>query len=416
MPLRYTLFFGLAFLPVLAAAQGVVLEARVIEEATGLPLPGATARSGGASAVADRDGQLRLPLPALPARVEVRFLGYRPANVDVAAGGAEGGVVRRTVALARDTVALGEVEVTGENPGDRFWRRVLARRARLVHQTGRYCADGYTRLLLRRHGMLDVGTRPVRLAEHVADVCWREGAGLRERVLARRRRPGGGAFRWTDVDPFTDPYFEDEVVLDGRRYPSPLRADALDYYSFRLGVDSMADGRRLVDIAFTPRRAGLPRGRLRVVDSLYVLAEADLRVEDVPISSPVNEWESTYNVRYAPFTDSLWLPARYTRRGHIFVGLPGSRLPDVYFTQTTLLTRLRPGDGGDGAPWLSDTRLTDAPDLIRGDDLYAPYRLLLPLTEEEDRADRALTYERRTLSRLLRREGFLRRWIRIPVE
>ena len=47
------------------------------------------------------------------------------------------------------------------------------------------------------------------------------------RVVARRRVPDGGPFRYAGLDAVPDLFFDDYVVLDGVRHPTPTHPDAL---------------------------------------------------------------------------------------------------------------------------------------------------------------------------------------------
>lgn len=330
-----------------------VFEAVVVDAETGAPLPGATAQvqgwAGGASA--DSEGRLTLDLPELPATVVVRFVGYAPGLVPLTADDVADGVVRRTVRLSPSRTALGEVVVTDEPPGEVLWRRVLARRQRLAIRVGAYAAEGYARLLLTRDGVTDVRPRAISLTEAVSNLSWTRGGGMREEVVARRRLPDGGPFRWAGLEPLPDLYFEDVLWLDGRPIPSPTRFDALDHYAFRLGETVEADGLRFLDLAVIPRRSGMAIGRIRVVDSLFVVAEAELRADFAP-GGAVDRFEATYRWDYAPvwtsasLADSVWLPRRFDREGAVTVNLPGNRIPQVRFRQTTVLDLVAPGVRG----------------------------------------------------------------------
>ncbi|WP_412067173.1 carboxypeptidase-like regulatory domain-containing protein [Rubrivirga sp. IMCC43871] len=333
---------------VVARFEGVVLDAE-----TRLPLPGATAQvqgwPGGASA--DAQGRLALDLPELPATVVVRFVGYAPGLVPLTEDDVQDGVVRRTVRLSPTSTALGEVVVTDEPPGEVLWRRVLARRQRLAVRLGAYAAEGYSRLLLTRDGVTDVRPVAISLTEAVSNLSWTRGAGLREEVVARRRLPDGGPFRWASLEPLPDLYFEDVLWLDGRPIPSPTRPDALRDYAFRLGETVEANGLRYIDLAVIPRRGGLVAGRIRVVDSLFVIAEADLRADFSPGGS-VDVFDASYRWDFDPvwasdaLRDSVWLPRRFDREGTVTVNLPGNRVPTVRFRQTTLLDLVLPGIRG----------------------------------------------------------------------
>ncbi len=268
------------------AAQPIRFEAEVVDADDGTPLPGATAQvqdtdRGDAS---DASGRLVLALEGLPATVIVRFVGYAPAILSLRPGDARDGVIRRVVRLSPAPYVMGEVAVSAEPPGERIWRRVLARKASLSRALGGYSAEVYTRFLLLRDGRLDVRPVPIRLSESLSNMAWRPAGGLREEIVARRRRPDGGPFRWADVGAVPDLLFEDWLTLDGQRIMAPGHPDAIGAYAFRLGETVEVDGMRMLDLAVVPRRPGLLSGRIRVVDSLWVVAEADLRASTAPLA------------------------------------------------------------------------------------------------------------------------------------
>ena len=398
---------GLAVSVGAARGQAARLEATVVDAVSGEPLPGATAQvygeRGGASA--DRDGRLSLALPSLPDTVVVRFVGYALAQVVVARGDASGGVVRRTIRLSPAPYVLGEVTVTDEPPGEVLWRRVLARRDALSDRMGVYAAEAYTRFLLLRDGVTDVRPVPIRLEETLSNLSWRRTGGLREEVVARRRRPDGGPFRWARLGPVPDLYFEDVLWLEGRPIPSPTRPDGLRNYAFRLGETVEAGGLRFLDLAVIPRRPGLVSGRIRVVDSLFVIAEADLRTDPGPRGGAVDDFEATYSWTYAPawldgLADSLWLPRVYRTEGMVTANLPGNRIPTVRFRQVSLLDLVVPGIPG-GAAGLG-RRFRNPRGVYGGHEVFYAGRNALPLDSLERQADESERLRRVALGDLLK--------------
>ncbi len=385
-------------------------EATVRDAETGETLPGATARVLGqrGGAAADRQGRLALTLAALPDTVVVSFVGYASAQILVTEADVRGGVVRRDVRLSPLATQLGEVTVTGEPPGEVLWRRVLARRQRRAVQLGAYSAEGYSRFLLLRDGVTDVRPVPILLTEAISNLSWTRENGLREEVVARRRRPDGGPFRWAGLGPIPDLYFEDDLLLDGRVIPSPTRADALDNYAFRLGETVDADGVRYIDLAVIPRRAGLLAGRIRIVDTLLVVAEAELRPDPGGRAGPVDDFDASYRWTYrsvwadGALADSVWLPHRFDRQGQVAVNLPGYRVPRVRFRQTTVLDlvvpRARGQLAGPGRRWRSPRAV------YGGQDVFRTGRNLVPLDSLERVADGSETIRQSRLGDLLKRQ------------
>ncbi len=402
---------ALLLLTVAASAQPVRLDATVVDAETARPLPGATAQvvgqEGGVSA--DADGRLALSLRSLPDTIVVRFVGYATAQVVVTMADVGGGVARRTVRLSPAPYVLGEVTVTDEPPGEVLWRRLLARRQALAGQLGVYAAESYSRMLLLRDGVTDVRPVPIGLEETLSNLSWDRLRGLREEVVARRRRPDGGPFRWARMGPVSDLYFEDTLWLDGRALPSPTRPDALRYYAFRLGETIEADGRRYLDLAVIPRQSGLLAGRIRVVDTLLVIAEAELRADPGRLPGPVDDFAASYEWTYrAAWTDalrdSLWLPRTFRREGHVTANLPGYRVPTVRFRQTSLLDLVVPGIPGEAASL--GRRYRNPRGVYEGYEVYRVGRNALPLDSLEVAADESERLRRATLAELLpRQEG-----------
>ena len=405
--MRLALFLLLA---ATASAQTARFEATVRDAETGETLPGATARVLGqpGGAAADLQGRLSLPLAALPDTVVVSFVGYAGAQVVVTARDVEGGVVRRVVRLSPSATELGEVTVTSEPPGEVLWRRVLARRQRLAVQLGAYSAEGYSRFLLLRDGVTDVRPVPILLTEALSNLSWTRENGLREEVVARRRRPDGGPFRWARLGPIPDLYFGDELLLDGRVIPSPTRADALDNYAFRLGETVDADGVRYLDLAVIPRRGGLLAGRIRVVDTLLVIAEAELRAEPGGRAGPVDDFDASYRWTYRPvwaggaLADSVWLPYRFDRQGQLTANLPGYRVPRVRFRQTTVLDLVVPRARGELAG--PGRRWRNPRGVYGGQEVFRVGRNLVPLDSLERVADASDHIRKSRLADLLKRQ------------
>lgn len=389
-----------------AQAQEVRFEATVRDAQSGATLPGATAQVMGTDrgASADADGRIVLELPALPDTVLVRFVGYAGAQVVVTAADVREGVVRRDVRLSPAPFVLGEVEVTGEPPGEVLWRRLLRRRQELATRVGAYAAEGYSRLLLTRDGVTDVRPVAIGLEETVSNLSWSRGWGLQEEVVARRRRPFQGPFRWARMGPIPDLYFEDALLLDGRLVPSPTNPNALDLYAFRLGETIERDGHRFLDLAVIPRRPGLLAGRIRVVDTLLVIAEADLRADFAP-GGEVEWFDAAYRWDYrsawtdGALRDSVWLPHTFEREGTVSVTLTGNRVPTVDFRQRTVLDLVLPGVRGEAARL--GRRYRNPRGAYAGYEVFRAGRGMMPLDSLEAVAATSEWIEQSTWSDLL---------------
>ncbi|MEM6785020.1 MAG: carboxypeptidase regulatory-like domain-containing protein, partial [Bacteroidota bacterium] len=413
----------LVVLLALIAAQGAAsqtVRGIVVGEAD-QPLAGASVIRVGEAQVGtttDAAGRFRLRLPSLPATIEVRFLGYEPLRLTIDTGDA----LEPTLRLRPRVFELDGLDVAGENRAVTLMREVVRRKQVRRAQLDPYTAEHYTRFTLRRRGEV------IRIEESLSDVYVRPsragaGGSRREIVLARHRRPGGRAFRYAEVVPVPDFYLDDELVVDGFRFIGPTHPDALSVYTFRVGDRIEEDGRVLWEVSIRPRSplASALEGRLRVVDSLYVFAEVELRpsatLEKEP---PVEDWAATYRQTFAPtdvddpvFGDTLWLPDRFEVAGRVDVGVPGAFLPTVRTYQTTVVTSRRPGAIGSDSLFAGRMRTVEPSGIYRGRDVYAPGRTLAPLDDDEARVLREGT---RPLRASLIPEGLLRYYVPLPVE
>ncbi|MEM8558787.1 MAG: carboxypeptidase regulatory-like domain-containing protein, partial [Bacteroidota bacterium] len=403
-----------------SAVSAQVLRGTVVGE-RGQPLAGASVALVGATesgTTTDAAGRFRLRLPRLPATVEVRFLGYEPQRLSFG----RGDPLEVTIRLRPRVFELDGLDVAGENRAVTLMREVIrrkqARRAALQPHT----AEHYTRFTLRRRGEV------IRVTEALSDVYVRpsqadEGESRREIVLARHRRPAGRAFRYADIVPVPDFYLDDEVVLDGFRFIGPTHPDALDVYDFRVGDRIEKDGRVLWEVSVRPRSAlaSAFEGRLRVVDSVFVLAEAELRPSvTLKKEPPVEAWAATYRQTFAPApgapaspADSVWLSDRFEVVGRVDIGMPGAYLPTVRTEQTTVVTSRRPGVVGGDSLFARRERTVEPPGVYRGRDVYSAGRSLVPPDDDEARVLRAGT---RPLRASLIPEGLLRNYVPLPVE
>ncbi len=393
-------------------SQPTTLLGTVLDAEGGRPLIGATAAVGGTGVVSDASGQFRLALPRLPATVIVRFLGFTPQSVTIGTGeiGVDG-FVRRTFRLDPTAIELDDVTVTDENVAVRIMRQVLARKSALMDEMQSYSSEVYTRFTMRGRG------RYVQFTEELSDTFWRAEGGSREIVLARRRRPDGRAFRYAAPQAIPDFYFDDDVVLDGFQFPSPTHPDALSIYHFRIGDITEVDGLRLIDIAVRPQRSGATglSGRIQIVDSLFVISEAELRpAGGVRKPAPVQDYTATYRSIFTPMADSVWLPKRFYVSGRVDVGAPGARLPQVTFNQASILAVRRINAPVADSLWFSGERRRDADGVYGGREVFLSYRDQLPLSEEEAEAE--LILGPIPLRALLPPEGLLRNYVPIPVE
>jgi hypothetical protein len=384
-----------------AQAQTGLLEGVVVDARSEQPLPGATLQtlSGSASAVAGRDGRFRLRVPGVPVQIVVRRVGFRSDTIQVRS------VARLTIRMEPAPIALGGVNVSGEDPAMGIMRRVLERKAELAQARFLYGASLYGRLLVEKE--IAAGRLPVRLAEYRSLLHAQVGRGAREEVVARRRVPAGGPLRFADADALPDVSFEDLLVIDGGVYLSPTHPEAVGAYGFRLGSQWDSLGVGWAEMSFRPSER-FPRGvrplfgRLVVSLADRMIVEAELRPVDDPPLPGVDVFAGSYHVWYARAFRDVWLPARYERQAFLTVSGAGVRLPPLHLTQRVWIVELRPGEAAPDATWARADRFYSPP-AYGPPDVFAASRLRHPLASAEAVADTSLVG--RTLEGLLPQRG-----------
>lgn len=398
-----------------ARAQTVDVEVRVIDAITEETLPGATVQIEGTDLgrITDAQGQVRIEGVELPAGIMVRHIGYQTLHTTITAR-PPGDVVRITFELEPMTLWSDDVEVVAQRTGELIMRQVIARKEVLGNRTERYTMEAYTQFRLQRQGSYEIEPTLIRFSEVLSNVHWQHRGDMREVVVARRRIPDGNPFRYADIEPIPDFYFSDTVELEGRLIPTPTHPDALTFYTFHSGGVTVENEHRYIDIAVIPRRRGLFAGRIRVVDSLFVLAEAELRIPDHGmISGFVQDWHAEYRVVFSPARDSLWLPERFERYGLVQVGTTGSSIPRVSFHQITFVDRWMPGVAGPSEFWAMRNRYYNPMGVYGGREVFGRYQGYQPISDEEQ--ELLADLRNRDLQRMLFRTGLLSAYVRIPI-
>lgn len=404
----YGLMLLVWLLTALPAMAQLRVEGLVLDRVTSRPVPGATVVRVGSNegTVASGDGRFVLEVARLPVTLRISSVGYAATVVRFERADRPG-LVRRDILLAPVDVEGAEFEVVaGEDPGLRFMRQVVARRTTLRRRTPPYTAEGYTRATVISQLPSSSATRPVRLIETFSLLFARPDGRRREDVSVRRRVPSGGPFEHADTEAVPDVYFEDVYRLDGYTTRSPLDPRSLGLYTYRLGADTLIDGRMMVDVSVQPTTP-FPdafTGRIRVVRSLLVVAEAEWRPPQPPPGAFV-EFRARYFVAYAPVTDSLWLPSRFERTVRAWSGTPGNTIPPFDTEQTTTVRGYDFTYGGPEAAFASFDRYYNPSDAYGGQEVFHRFRDEQPLTAAERAALDGL--RGRTTAGLVWREGLI---------
>lgn len=330
---RLWMMLGCLFLSAISASGQVALRGTVVDAVDGEPLPHATVQVAGSTrrTVSNAQGQFLITLPALPATLEVRYIGYHSARIEVGERDLAGIEIR----MERASVEMEEVVITGENPAEAMVRKAIQARDRMMrHVSGTY-ADVYTRFLL--YSDFDL----VQMNESVRADWWSPTGGRREIVRAERVQPvRSGQFRFAQPLPVPN-LLDPDVLLLGARYAGPLHPDALDLYQFTLGPTREYDGRRVMEIFFFPKNPTLPSfsGSMSVLDSTWAVLQVNARPwPGTDIVPPVQSHDMQLEQRFLAIGDTLWLPQSLVVQGSVTFGRAGVGYPLARYQQVSGLS------------------------------------------------------------------------------
>ena len=311
----------------------VILRGSVVDADDDVPLPQATIQIAGSvrGTVTNAQGQFLITLPSVPATLEVRYIGYLSQEVHIT-GSDLGGIVIR---LEPASVEMGELVVTGENPAEGIVRNAIQARDRMRMHVGSTYADVYTRFLL--YADFDL----VQMNESVRSAWWTSDGGRREIIRAERFQPSrSGLFRFAHPHPVPD--FQDpDIQILGARYAGPLHPDAISMYQFTLGETREFDGKRVIQIFFTPKNPTLPAfsGSMSIMDSTWAMVQVNARPwPGTDVVPPVLSHDVTLEQRFLELGDSLWVPQSLVVQGTVSFGRAGVGYPTARYQQVTGLS------------------------------------------------------------------------------
>ena len=401
----FVLFVGTA----LSVNAQVALRGTVLDAQTDMALPQATIQIEGTirGTVTNASGQFLLTLPSIPARLEVRYIGYVSQTIEISREDLSGVVIR----LEPAAVELDELVVMDENPAEAIVRRAIAARDRMREHTHAGYADVYTRFLL--YADFDL----VQMNESVRASWWTREAGNREVIRAERSQPTRSElFRF--AAPHAVPNFLDpDIQMLGTRYAGPLHPDAIDKYQFTEGVTREFDGRRVIEIFFRPRSATLPAftGSMAIMDSVWAVVQVNARPwPDTDVVPPVKSHDLVMEQRFLSIGDSVWVPQSLVVQGVVEFGRAGVTYPMARYHQVSGLSLQAVN------PPVPDSLAVPGPAVVRdplaafNGDLFLRNPSYIPATPRE--AEEIATMDpRMTLHRAFRPEGVLANYTAVDV-
>jgi hypothetical protein len=347
----------------------------VRDSVTLLPLVSAHVVLDGAvqGTITNREGAFEITLPRLPATLIFRYIGYNPVRVTL--GPDDPRVIN--VNLQPAAIPLPEVLVTGDNLAAGIMEHVIRHKAARRAHLESYSARMYSRITLRHR------ERIVLINEAVLDRFATSQAGTRD--IIRSMRSTSDFYEQLGLTPAPQDFSSDHVQINGLNFFGPTHPDALDHYNFTLAGRRRWGNQQLYDIYIAPKnnQEATLIGRISVLDSVYALAEVDVRPASHVVFSPdTRAWMVAYRQSFAP-ADSFWLPIDFRLEGRIHVEPEGEATSPATVRQVARLMNYQINQAVPTAPFTRQEQLqVDSVSVFR-DDLFLMGLDMIALTAQE---------------------------------
>ncbi|MDE2955787.1 MAG: carboxypeptidase-like regulatory domain-containing protein [Bacteroidota bacterium] len=314
---------------VISASAQVAITGTVRDASTRLPLASAhvIVRGTQRGTITNHEGAFEVTVPSLPAKLVFRYLGYGLSEFTIGPNDA------RSVSVYLEPVVypLPELLVVGDAFAAGVMGQVIMRKAARRAHLPAYSSAGYSRITLERRD------RAVLVGEYVYDRYRDPERGFRH--VVRSRRATARFHTELGLTPEPQDLSQDWIAIGGLDFIGPTHPDALSHYIFTFAGRRQMGSRYVYDMYVAPRTnlEATLIGRLAVLDSAYVLLEADLKPADhVVFGADVRTWDLFYRQQFAE-VDSFWLPVGLFVEGRIHVEPDGVSLAPASVRQVAQL-------------------------------------------------------------------------------
>lgn len=377
----------------------------VTEIESGEGLPAATVLILGTyrGTITNSEGQFSLYVDSLPATLQFRYIGFETRELTLYNEPDS----HISIELIPSIATLGEITVTGDDPGLSIMELVIERKKIWRSTLNNYKVDAYTRQSVSND------TSIVTITESSSAAYWDRIQGHREVQLTRRQ-----TMNITEDNNFAGVrylpnFYDDNVEIAGYNIVGITNPNAIRYYSFKLLETQQMDGKPLYKIEVIPKRTMQPlfEGVAWVLGRDYALLEVELRPNDVvSFPPPIQDFNLAYKQQFSKYGGEYWLPVDMRIEGLIRIGMIGLQFPAIQFRQ---ISRLSDYEINTSIP---DSIFSGNQSLVRADIIEVQEQKLssepIPLTEEE-----ILAYDTidstKTIEEAFKPEGFLARMIEV---
>ncbi len=318
----------LCWLSVTTATAQVRISGTITSADIGVGLAATHVRIAGTStgAISNQQGQFVIVVPQLPVTIEFRYIGYQTQLITFGPNSSR----NVSVVLEPAVVVLEEIVVSGVDRAERIMREVV-RRKRILHDTlSASKATAYSRITLSTSGQLQL------IRESVWDEFYSARRGRRN--VIRSFRETSELYKAFDIVPARTllNFYDDTIEINGLSFVGPTHPNGEQTYEFSLGGTRMIDSLRAFEIFVAPKSAIKPSfiGTITVVDSIFTLAEIDLRpARHVEFQNGFDNWAVAYNQHFAAIEGDVWFPIDLSAEGRISRTTRGEEYLSARFEQ-----------------------------------------------------------------------------------
>jgi len=315
-----------------AQTRSYTISGYVRSSTTGDPIPSAIVRvfKSSRGTVCNSEGAYRLTLDSGEYLLVASSIGFRSDSVRISLSGNQ----RHDFALTETEIILPEIIVTGEDPAYAIIRNAIANKQQWIDRLKSYQMSAFTRQILLRD------TTIASITEAFTTGYWRQGDTLHE-VTSQKRQTENieQTMNFASVGRLLN-FYENEIRFLRHRFIGPIADDAFDHYDFKL-LRTRSHGRSEVyEIALIPLSDVVPRfhGTVSIAGGTYALIGVDVEPNEAFLLPFIKEKKLRYRQQFSQFEETYWLPADIRIDGRFSVGVPGISLPEIGFSQTSVIT------------------------------------------------------------------------------
>ncbi len=367
-------------------ARGITLHGRIIDAATGEPLPLASVQvmAQFTGTIANDEGFYTLEVGHLPVTLRVSYIGYASReHVVTDSAQAAAGVDFR---LPVTPYTLPEMIVRPDE-ANRIMAEVIRRKAEWRPRVQSWRSEAHTRMTVKKDEEI------VAVAEVVSEVHWQREGGYREVVVSQRHTdnmddPDMDFGTLSAAEEFVDLY-DDDIDFIENNLMGPTHPDALDVYDFDLIGRRLVDDRVVFDIDVRPKHKPEAAfvGRVSIVDVDFALIEAELTPSKSIISAALplplfEDFAWSFAQQWRQF-DGLWLAVDYRFEGRVRIGTFGLHFPEIGVRGVTRMSNYEVNIDLPDSLYEEETIVRVDSTRVQADTAFARGASGVPLTEEE---------------------------------